>query len=191
MWNSQPKHATNVESDVSGVDLDAPRKRGVKGRYAPSKEMTRTDHCSIARGVDTLLRMYERQQALAAEIRAESAAQRITAKEIQDRIGVSSSACSNYFGKKIVRDVPMSVVADVAEVLGMDDVELLTRARARFESSGSPSVDRTTAELEAGLSRSGRRALEQARREAGEGGVDPRGRARADQDDGIGYSATA
>jgi hypothetical protein len=129
--------------------------------------------------------MNDKQHALAAEIRAEAAAQQITAKDMQTAIGVSSSAWSNYFVAR-TRDVPMSVVVAVAEVLGMTASELLRRAEARA-SVDPASVSRTRAELEAGLTRSGRRALEQARKDNAErlGPVaDPFGRTRADQDDG-------
>jgi len=131
--------------------------------------------------------MDTKQHALAAEIRAEVAAQRITAKDMQRAVGVSSSAWSNWF-ITCTRDVPMGVVVDVAATLGMTGSELLRRAESRAETMEP--VD----ELEAGLSRSGRRALEAARaahREAGGGGVDPSGRTRADEDDGaIGRTAT-
>jgi hypothetical protein len=137
--------------------------------------------------------MNDKQHALAAEIRAEAAAQRITAKQLQKTVNVSSSAWANYFNT-CTRDVPMGVVVSVAEALGMTGSELLQRAEARA-SLDSPSVSRATAELEAGLSRSGRRALEQARAEQaermGDAVRDPFERARADQDDGaIGRSAT-
>jgi len=135
--------------------------------------------------------MDTKQHALAAEIRAESAAQQISAKDMQKAVGVSSSAWSNYF-VACTRDVPMGVVVAVAEALGMTGSELLRRAEAREKVLGPPSVDPVTSELENGLSASSRRALEQARRELGVTGPvrDPFGSARADQDDGRGRSAT-
>jgi hypothetical protein len=126
--------------------------------------------------------MTTEQQALAAEIRAEAAAQRITAKDMQRATGVSSSAWSNYF-VACVRDVPIGVVIAVAEALGMTGSELLHRAEAR--AGQSPSTDPVDAELEAGLSPAARRAVERARAEAGENSVDPSGRARVDVDDGV------
>jgi len=130
--------------------------------------------------------MDTKQHALAAEIRAESAAQRISAKDMQKAIGVSSSAWSNYF-VACTRDVPMGVVVAVAEALGMTGSELLRRAEGR-----AAHIDPVARELEDGLSASGRRALEQARRELGVAGPvrDPFGSVRADQDDGRGHSAT-
>ena len=74
--------------------------------------------------------MSTNQQALAAEIRAEAAAQRITARDLQRAVRVSSSSWSNYF-VACTRDVPLSVVYDVAEELGMPGWELLRRAQVR------------------------------------------------------------
>lgn len=128
------------------------------------------------------------QQALSDVVRAELALSGRTAKDAYTDLGISSTAWQTYF-KRRTRDIPSRVLLDVADYLGMPLSELSARAEARAEVIGSPSVDRTTRELEAGLSRSGRRALERARREAGEGGLDPRPRARADVDDGIGRTA--
>ena len=129
--------------------------------------------------------MNNEQHALATEIRSEAAAQRITAKQLQQAAGISASAWANYF-TRCTRDVPMSVVVAVAEALGMTASELLRRAEARVAT-----VDPVAHELEAGLSPGGRRALEQARRElgVGESVADPFGNERADHDDGIGRSA--
>lgn len=74
--------------------------------------------------------MDTKQHALAAEIRAEAAAQRLTAKQLQRQVGVSSSAWSNYF-VSCSRDVPIGVIMDVAHALGMQASELLRRAEAR------------------------------------------------------------
>lgn len=90
-------------------------------------------------------RMDTKQHALAAEIRAEAAAQRLTAKQLQRQVGVSSSAWSNYF-VSCSRDVPIGVVIDVAHALGMQASELLRRAEGR------EGVDPIEAELIAGMS---------------------------------------
>jgi hypothetical protein len=134
------------------------------------------------------------QQALADVVRAELALTGRTAKDAYTALGISSTAWQTYF-KRQTRDIPSRVLLDLAAYLGMPLSELSARAEARAVSLDSPSVSRATAELEAGLSRSGRRALEQARAEQaermGDAVRDPFERARADQDDGaIGRSAT-
>ena len=141
---------------------------------------------------------HDMEDAFADEVLAELAAQRargLTAKEVQRRTGITNSTWGNYFVQRTTR-IPFSAMLAVSDVLGVLPEDMIGRARVRAarnaEAFGSPSVDRTTAELEAGLSRSGRRALDAARAakaaelaEAGEGDVDPRQRARADVDDGI------
>ena len=114
------------------------------------------------------------QQALAAEIRAEMGAQNVKAAPIQRALGISSTAWGTYF-VQCTRDVPMSVVAGVAEYLGLKTSELLRRAEVR-----AGQVDPARDDLESGLSENGRRALEEGRRAvAGEGAesVDPPGTA--------------
>ena len=131
------------------------------------------------------------QQALADVVRAELALSDRTAKDAYTALGISSTAWQTYF-KRQTRDIPSRVLLDLAAYLGMPLSELSARAEARAAVLGPPSVDPVTRELEDGLSDSGRRALEQARRELGVTGPvrDPFGSARADQDDGRGRSAT-
>ena len=88
-------------------------------------------------------RMDTKQHALAAEIRAEMAAQRISTKVMYQAVGVSSSAWNNYF-VKCTRDVPIAVVIAVAGRLGMPASELLRRAEdraAHLAQGNGPRVD--------------------------------------------------
>lgn len=79
-------------------------------------------------------RMNNDQQALAEEIRGAMNARtpRITAKHMQEVLGISSSTWANYF-VQYERDVPMSVVRGIAAELGMKMSELLARAEKRAQ----------------------------------------------------------
>jgi hypothetical protein len=87
-----------------------------------------------AQGVDMIPRMDDYQKALAEEIRGAMNARtpRITAKHMQEVLGIVSTTWANYF-VQYERDVPMSVVAGVAEELGMKMSELLARAEKRAQ----------------------------------------------------------
>ena len=113
--------------------------------------------------------MNVKQQALAAEVRAEMGRQNIKAAPIQRALGISSTAWGTWF-VQCTRDVPISQVMAVAEYLGLTTSELLRRAEVTAETMAP--VD----DLEAGLSPSSRRALERGRAEHGVGDapVDPR-----------------
>lgn len=100
--------------------------------------------------------MNEKQQALAAEVRAEMGRQNIKAAPIQRALNISSTAWGTYF-VQCTRDVPISVVVAVAEFLGLTASELLRRAEAT--AATYPPAD----ELEDGLSSSSRRALKKGR----------------------------
>lgn len=120
-----------------------------------------------------------KQHALAAEVRAEMAAQQVTTKDMQRAVGVSSSAWSNYF-VACARDVPLSVVVEVARALRMPPSELLRRAEAR--AAADPGRD----DVEEGMSADTRRVLREQRERFGVPGdvADPSGRTRADVDEG-------
>jgi len=101
--------------------------------------------------------MNVKQQALAAEVRAEMGRQNIKAAPIQRALGISSTAWGTWF-VQCTRDVPMSVVVRVAEYLGLTTSELLRRAEA-----ASAGTDPITAALEGMLSPEGRAAVEKGR----------------------------
>ena len=87
--------------------------------------------------------MDQHQRALAAEIRAEMGAQNVKAAPIQRALGISSTAWGTYF-VQCTRDVPISVIAGVAEYLGLKTSELLRRAEARAaaeQHGAGPRVD--------------------------------------------------
>ena len=110
-----------------------------------------------------------KQQALAAEVRAEMGRQNLKAAPIQRALGISSTAWGSYF-VQCTSDVKLSTISAVAEYLGLTTSELLRRAEVTAETMAP--VD----DLEAGLSPSSRRALERGRAEHGVGDapVDPR-----------------
>lgn len=72
----------------------------------------------------------ELEQALADEIVAEVARQRYTATEMQRRTGIKSRTWQNYMVQR-TRPIPLTVVYDVAAVLGLTGSELMARAEAR------------------------------------------------------------
>jgi len=76
--------------------------------------------------------MNVKQQALAAEVRAEMGRQNIKAAPIQRALGISSTAWGTWF-VQCTRDVPISVVIAVAEFLGLTTSELLRRAEETAE----------------------------------------------------------
>jgi hypothetical protein len=132
------------------------------------------------------------QQALADVVRARLALNDRTAKDAYTALGISSTAWQTYF-KRRTRDIPSRVLLDLAAYLKMPLSELVALTEER-EAQLRP-TNPATSELEAGLTRSGRRALEQARRDnqerMGDAVRDPFARARADHDDGAsGRSAT-
>jgi len=119
--------------------------------------------------------MNVKQEALAAEIRAEMGRQNIKAAPIQRALGISSTAWGTWF-VQCTRDVPISVVMSVAEYLGVTTSELLRRAEV-----AAGAKDPITAALEGMLSPEGRAAVEKGRaahRDAGHPQVTTRGRSR-------------
>jgi len=89
-----------------------------------------------------------------------------TLKWVQDRSGVKARTWNYYF--KGDRPIPFQVLADVCEVLGVKASDVIARAEDRDAAA-------ELHDLEAGLSPSSRRALEQGRAERGVGDepVDP------------------
>jgi hypothetical protein len=75
--------------------------------------------------------------ALGAEVRALVAASRVTNKQVQKATGISATAWNNYFVQGI-RDVPIGVVALVADFFGMTASELLRRAEDRMNGPSLP-----------------------------------------------------
>lgn len=117
--------------------------------------------CRWRSACNTMQRMDDLwQQALADVVRAELALTGRTAKDAYTALGISSTAWQTYF-KRQTRDIPSRVLLDVAAYLGMPLSELSARAEAREVQLARQSSPHD--ELEAGLSASGRRALEQAR----------------------------
>jgi len=100
--------------------------------------------------------MNVKQQALAAEVRAEMGRQNLKAAPIQRALGISSTAWGTWF-VQCTRDVPISQVMAVAEYLGLTTSELLRRAEETAATTDS------TAVLEGMLSPSGRAAVERGR----------------------------
>jgi transcriptional regulator with XRE-family HTH domain len=68
-------------------------------------------------------------EALAAEIRAEAAAQNTTIATLATRIGVSRSALHNWTTSR--RDMPISALCAIADVLNTPASELMARAEQR------------------------------------------------------------
>jgi len=112
------------------------------------------------------------ESAFADEVLAEIAAQRgLTAKEVQRRTGITQSTWGNYFVQRTT-SVKLGAMLAVCEVLGVPAEEMIARARVRADrNAAAEPVD----ELEAGLSASGRRALEKGRAAVRDSGH-PRGR---------------
>jgi len=100
--------------------------------------------------------MNDKQHALAAEIRAEMAARRITATDMQATTGIKHASWRNWF-VTCTRPVPYPALESVADVLEIHLSELLRRAEARAQRMPPPD------ELEDGLSASSRRALAKGR----------------------------
>ena len=104
-----------------------------------------------------------KQQALAAEVRAEMGRQNIKAAPIQRALGISSTAWGTWF-VQCTRDVPISQVMAVAEYLGLTTSELLRRAEETAATTDS------TAALESMLSPKARAAVEKGRAAARDAG---------------------
>ena len=100
--------------------------------------------------------MNDKQSALAAEIRAEMAARRITATEMQAHTGIKHASWRNWF-VTCIRPVPYPVLEAVSDALGIPLSELLHRAEVRAATTDS------VATLEGMLSPSGRAAVERGR----------------------------
>jgi len=118
--------------------------------------------------------MNVKQQALAAEVRAEMGRQNLKAAPIQRALGISSTAWGTWF-VQCTRDVPISQVMAVAEYLGLTTSELLRRAEET-----AATQDATTT-LEGMLSPKGRAAVERGRaavRDAGHPRATARERSR-------------
>lgn len=133
--------------------------------------------------------MNEKQHALAAEIRAEMAAQQIKAVEMQQRTGIKHASWRNWF-VTAVRPVPYPELEAVCDVLGVKLSEMLRRAEARAAHA------RPAGSVETGMTPRERAQLDKARErfereDDGGGSADPRVALRADEDDGIGRTATA
>lgn len=106
------------------------------------------------------------QQALADVVRAELALADRTAKDAYTSLGLSSTAWQTYF-KKQNRDIPSRVLLALADYLGMSLSELMRKTEAReADLMRARPASSTRAELEAGLSKRGRRAVEEGRRTA-------------------------
>ena len=85
--------------------------------------------------------MNNKQEALAAEIRAEMAAQRIKATDMQARTGIKHASWRNWF-VTAARPVPYPELEKVCAVLGVPLSELLRRAESRTIQQGAgPRVD--------------------------------------------------
>ena len=124
--------------------------------------------------------MNDKQHALAAEIRAEMAAQRITATEMQQRTGIKHASWRNWL-VTAVRPVPYPELEAVCDVLGVNLSEMLRRAEVRAVAR-SP-LDAGTAQLEAMLTDRTRRDVDEARRKEG-GSGDPQIRRSPGEDEG-------
>lgn len=92
-----------------------------------------------AQDASRLPRMDAKQEALAAEVRAEMGAQNVKAAHIQRALGISSTAWGTWF-VQCTRDVPISAVVGVAEYLGMTGSELLRRAEVRASSQSASTL---------------------------------------------------
>lgn len=105
--------------------------------------------------------MNKDQDALAAEIRAEMAAQRITATEMQRRTGIKHASWRNWM-VTASRPVPYPQVVAVCDVLGLPVSEIVRRAEARAESAPPPEqiADQLIATLPADAQRDIARAAE-------------------------------
>lgn len=108
-----------------------------------------------ARNVGKLLPVYSLQDALAAEIRAEMAAQRLSAVEMQRRAGIKHASWRNWF-VTATRPVPFPEVEKVCDVLGVAPEEMVRRARVRRDAA---EVDASTKELLEGLRPGTRRVV--------------------------------
>lgn len=124
---------------------------------------------------------------IAAEVLAIAAAKRLRHNEIQTATGINERTWRRYFVEQS-RAVPVAVLMDVGDAMGVPAEQIIAAARVRLSE-----VDPISAELEAGLSPSGRRALKKAREQLEGDDRDPQGPpSRADVDDGaIGRSAIA
>lgn len=76
------------------------------------------------------------ERALADEVLAEVARQRITATEMQRRTGIKSRTWANYFVNQSSR-IPITAVNAVAETLGLRGSELMARAEQRAAQAGT------------------------------------------------------
>lgn len=117
------------------------------------------------------------EDAIALILLDEMSDQRYTATEIQKRSGVKPRSWANYYVNRS-REIPTWAWVATAEALGIDPVDLIRRARMVVDI-----LDDTQAELIAGLT--GRTRVDMLRQITGGGAADPRGRSRADQDDGV------
>ena len=75
------------------------------------------------------------QAAVAAEIRAEMAAQDIRQPELAKRISINQSSVSRYLtpNDEARRDMPMYVFADIAKALGLTMRVIAERAERRLD----------------------------------------------------------
>lgn len=70
------------------------------------------------------------EHALAGEVLAEVARQQVTAREMQRRTGIKPRTWENYFVNRSTR-IPLRVVWEIGDVLGVPGSELMRRAEAR------------------------------------------------------------
>ena len=70
-------------------------------------------------------------QAVAAELRAERAAQEVTLRELEARTGHSYSALHKYLSG--TRILPLHTFMDVCDALGVDAIEINRRADERMK----------------------------------------------------------
>ena len=70
-------------------------------------------------------------EAAAAELRAERAVRRVTFGALMERTGLSKSALLHYFNGQ--RDIPLSALRSITQVLGVSPGVILDRALARYE----------------------------------------------------------
>lgn len=88
------------------------------------------------------------QRALASEVRGELARRDppVTAKAAAEAIGISETAWQTYF-KKMNRDVPMRVLVDLADFLGVPLWRMIQSAEERAASSWEDVADQALADL--------------------------------------------
>lgn len=123
---------------------------------------------------------------IADEVLAVVAAKHLRHNEIQAATGINERTWRRYFVEQS-RVIPAAVLIQVGDAIGVPAEQIIGAARVRLAAA-----DPVDMELRAGLTPSGRRELRAARDEGGEGPATPKGRARADHDDGdIPRSSTA